>query len=120
MKIYVFVIVGGAALVPLIFYLVGFAPVIAKGALSRFCQASRSALLKKKPSEGTLAAKWHSSIGNAVAGSIFSILQSLGTKPLLQAGIGAVIGAVGCVIHYVWEGFWDEDQDGEPPAYFEK
>ena len=84
-----------------------------------FSLTSRTALLKQ-PSEGSLAAAWHSSIGNAVAGSLFSILQSLGTKPLLLAGIGGLITAAGCVIHFVWESFWDEDQDGEPPGYSEK
>ncbi len=104
------VIFGCAALVPIIFYLIGFTPVIAAGALSRFADPQ---VLLKKPSEGSLAAAWHASIGNVVAGSIFATLQSLGTAPSLLAAIGALIGVVGCSIHYLWKIFQGDGEDSE-------
>ena len=75
-----------------------------------------------KISEGSLAAIWHASIGNVAAGSVFAILQSLGTAPLLLAGIGALTGAAGCFLHFLWnlwrsprwyQNIWGDDQDDD-------
>jgi len=77
---------------------------------------------KKTPSEGSPAAVWHASIGNVTAGSLFVILQALGAAPQLLVVIGALTGAAGCFIHYLWKNFWDEDKCGESPivVYLEK
>jgi len=42
---------------------------------------------------GSMAAGIQSSIGNVVAGSAFAVLQSVGTTPLVSAGVGAAVGA---------------------------
>jgi len=42
---------------------------------------------------GSVAAGVQSSIGNVAAGSAFAVLQSLGTSPLVTAGLGAGAGA---------------------------
>jgi hypothetical protein len=99
--------------VPVSIYLVGFTPAgVALGTLSRFRRSSRSVLLKKL-SEGSLAAAWHATIGNVAAGSVFAILQSLGTTPVLLAMIGALTGGFGCFIHSLWEDLWNEDKVSE-------
>jgi len=92
----IIIIVLCALLVPFLFYLVGFTPSIAAG---------------------SLAAIWQASIGNVVAGSIFAILQSLGTKLPLLAGIGLLIGAAGYFLHSLLKSFWG---DGSPSHVPEK
>jgi hypothetical protein len=103
----------GAILVPVLIYLVGLTPAgVALGAFSRFLHSSRSLLLKN-PSEGSLAAAWHSSIGSVAAGSVFAILQSLRTTLALLEIIRALISGFGCVIHSIWEYLWGEDRGSE-------
>ena len=54
------------------------------------------------PAAGTLATLWHASIGNAVAGSVFSGLQSVGMTTLIGFGAPAagimMIGLTGYII----------------------
>lgn len=45
---------------------------------------------------GSIAAAWQSGIGNVVAGSLFSVLQSLTSTRMGQALIG-----IGCIYFYV-------------------
>lgn len=43
---------------------------------------------------GSLAAAWQSSIGNVTAGSMFAILQSLGTAVYSKIMFGSVVGGL--------------------------
>lgn len=50
-----------------------------------------------------------------VAGSLFAILQSLGTKPLLLALIGGLLNSAGCALHSLWIDGWGNSGNAASP-----
>jgi len=74
------IIVGGAVAVPVTLAIVGFAP------------AGIAA--------GSIAAGIQSGIGNVVAGSVFAVLQSAATAPVVTSLVGGAAAAGGIVVTY--------------------